>query len=147
MDIRKLPGPSLRIVPGDRVVAIFFTFHQLHPLVPESNLCPVFPSPADHPSARPGSRSGIFWPGRPGESPYNTIPSITAPVNPLLQIDKTDLSPRFTVRVENLSENRISRMVYSQRFGTLMIGYGAATSTCLMVRASPTSTTSRPIPA
>lgn len=43
----------------------------------------------------------------------------------LLQIDKMDLSPRFYSRVENLSENGISRMAYSQRFGTLMIGYGS----------------------
>ncbi|MCF8238339.1 MAG: hypothetical protein K9I85_09315 [Saprospiraceae bacterium] len=41
----------------------------------------------------------------------------------LLQIDKSDLSPRFFSRVENLSENGISRMAYSQRFKTLIIGY------------------------
>ncbi len=41
----------------------------------------------------------------------------------LLQIDKSDLSPRFFSRVQNLSENGISRMAYSQRFSTLIIGY------------------------
>jgi hypothetical protein len=43
----------------------------------------------------------------------------------LLQIDKQDSSPRFFSRVEGLSENRISRMAYSRRFNTLVLGYAS----------------------
>lgn len=63
--------------------------------------------------------------------PYNTGLVVTqspdqvyyATSQSLLQIDKQDLSPRFFSKVENLSENGISRMAYSQRFSTLIIGY------------------------
>lgn len=63
--------------------------------------------------------------------PYNTGLVVTqspdhvyyATSQSLLQIDKQDQSPRFFSRVDELSENGISRMAYSQRFSTLIIGY------------------------
>lgn len=43
----------------------------------------------------------------------------------LLQVDKRDNAPRFFSRVEGLSDNRIQRMAYSDRFRTLVLGYAS----------------------
>lgn len=43
----------------------------------------------------------------------------------LLQIAKQDGAPRFFSRVEGLSDNRIQRMAYSERFRTLVLGYAS----------------------
>lgn len=43
----------------------------------------------------------------------------------LLEIDKADRSPRFFSRVDGLNETGITRMAYSQRFQSLLLGYAS----------------------
>ncbi|MBP6184350.1 MAG: hypothetical protein KA479_05370 [Saprospiraceae bacterium] len=65
--------------------------------------------------------------------PYNTGLAVAqsndhvyyATQQSLLQVDKTDLSPRFFSRVDGLSDNGISKMAYSAELKTLVIGYAS----------------------
>ncbi len=65
--------------------------------------------------------------------PYNTGLAVAqseahiyyATQQSLLQVDKSDQSPRFFSRVDGLSDNGISRLAYSSSLNTLVIGYAS----------------------